>query len=33
MRVDVVTRGERAHSARAWMGTNAIHGAAEVLAG
>ena len=32
MRVDVVTRGERAHSARAWMGTNAIHGAAEVLA-
>ena len=28
----MVTRGERAHSARAWMGTNAIHGAAEVLA-
>ncbi len=32
MRIDVVTRGERAHSARAWMGVNAIHGAAEVLA-
>lgn len=32
MRVDVTTRGERAHSARAWMGTNAIHGAADVLA-
>ncbi len=32
MRVDVLTRGERAHSARAWMGVNAIHGAAEVLA-
>ena len=32
MRVDVVTRGERAHSARSWMGVNAIHGAAEVLA-
>ena len=32
MRVDVTTRGERAHSARSWMGVNAIHGAAEVLA-
>ena len=32
MRVDVFTRGERAHSARSWMGVNAIHGAAEVLA-
>ena len=32
MRVDVRTRGERAHSARSWKGVNAIHGAAEVLA-
>ena len=32
MRVDVVTRGERAHSARAWMGSNAIHAASDVLA-
>jgi succinyl-diaminopimelate desuccinylase len=32
LRVDVTTRGERAHSARSWMGVNAIHGAAEVLA-
>jgi succinyl-diaminopimelate desuccinylase len=32
MRVDVVTRGERSHSARWWMGVNAIHGAADVLA-
>ncbi len=31
IRVDVVTRGERAHSARSWMGHNAIHDAAEVL--
>jgi succinyl-diaminopimelate desuccinylase len=29
--VDVLVRGERAHSARSWMGRNAIHGAAEVL--
>jgi succinyl-diaminopimelate desuccinylase len=32
LRVDVRTRGERAHSARSWTGVNAIHGAAEVLA-
>ncbi len=32
LRVDVLTRGERAHSARSWRGVNAIHGAAEVLA-
>ncbi len=32
LRVDVVVRGERAHSARSWRGVNAIHGAAEVLA-
>ncbi len=31
IRVDVVTRGERSHSARSWMGHNAIHDAAEVL--
>jgi succinyl-diaminopimelate desuccinylase len=32
LRVDVTSRGERAHSARSWMGHNAIHAAAEVLA-
>ncbi len=32
MRVDVRTTGERAHSARSWMGANAIHRAAPVLA-
>lgn len=31
LRVEVRTRGERAHSARSWMGSNAIHGAADVL--
>lgn len=31
LRVEVRTRGVRAHSARAWRGVNAIHGAAEVL--
>lgn len=31
MRVEVTVRGERAHSARAWRGVNAIHGAGEIL--
>ncbi|QUW18798.1 succinyl-diaminopimelate desuccinylase [Agrococcus sp. Marseille-Q4369] len=31
LRVEVRTRGVRAHSARAWAGHNAIHDAAEVL--
>jgi succinyl-diaminopimelate desuccinylase len=31
MRIDVTTYGERAHSARAWKGVNAIHQAAPVL--
>jgi len=31
LRVDVTVRGERAHSARAWMGSNAIHAVAPVL--
>ncbi len=31
LRVDVVVRGVRAHSARSWMGRNAVHEAAEVL--
>ncbi len=31
MRVDVMVRGERAHSARWWMGVNAIHAVAPVL--
>lgn len=32
LRVEVRTTGERAHSARAWAGRNAIHGAGEILA-
>jgi len=31
LRVDVTTRGERAHSARSWMGVNAIHKAGAIL--
>jgi succinyl-diaminopimelate desuccinylase len=31
IRVEVTTRGERAHSARAWRGHNAIHAAGEIL--
>lgn len=31
MRIEVETFGVKAHSARAWMGQNAIHGAAEIL--
>ena len=31
MRVDLRTAGERAHSARSWMGSNAIHAMAPVL--
>lgn len=31
MRIQITTRGQKAHSARPWMGKNAIHGSAEVL--
>jgi succinyl-diaminopimelate desuccinylase len=31
LRADVVLRGHRAHSARAWMGRNAVHAAGELL--
>jgi len=31
LRVEVGTEGVRAHSARSWMGVNAIHGAGDVL--
>ncbi|WP_031467290.1 succinyl-diaminopimelate desuccinylase [Sciscionella sediminilitoris] len=32
MRFEITLTGERAHTARGWMGRNAIHGAADVLA-
>ena len=32
MRVEVITRGVKAHSARPWMGKNAVHEAADILA-
>jgi succinyl-diaminopimelate desuccinylase len=31
LRAEVVARGERAHSARAWLGSNAIHAAGGIL--
>ncbi len=31
LRVEVTVHGERAHSARSWMGSNAIHAAGELL--
>ncbi len=31
LRAEIRARGERAHSARAWMGRNAIHDAGEIL--
>jgi succinyl-diaminopimelate desuccinylase len=31
LRVEVRTKGERAHSARSWRGSNAIHAAGEIL--
>jgi succinyl-diaminopimelate desuccinylase len=31
LRADVTARGTRAHSARSWMGRNAIHGAGAIL--
>ena len=32
LRAEIHVRGRRSHSARSWLGTNAIHGAADVLA-
>ena len=32
LRAEIVLRGKRSHSARAWMGDNAIHAAGDVLA-
>ncbi|MFF8830265.1 succinyl-diaminopimelate desuccinylase [Streptomyces sp. NPDC015131] len=32
LRVHLRTKGERAHSARSWMGSNAVHAAAPILA-
>lgn len=31
MRIEVTVKGERAHTARSWMGVNAIHGAGAIL--
>ena len=31
LRVDVAARGSRAHSARSWLGSNAIHSAGEII--
>ncbi len=31
LRADIVARGERAHSARSWLGSNAIHSAGGIL--
>jgi succinyl-diaminopimelate desuccinylase len=31
MRVSVTSTGKRAHSARSWLGVNAVHGAGEIL--
>jgi succinyl-diaminopimelate desuccinylase len=31
LRADIIARGERAHSARSWLGSNAIHSAGRIL--